>query len=122
MTERLVRAVSNEHVGILGHPTGRILLRRDPYKFDLDTILKAAKAKGVHMELNAAPERLDLCDAHLKRARELGLKVVINTDSHHTSHMEKIKYGVLQARRAWLTKKDVLNTLGSEKFLQALKG
>jgi len=120
MTARLVRAVEHKHVSLLGHPTGRLLLRREPYKFDLDAVLKAAKSAGTHMELNAAPERLDLCDLHLRRAKELGLKFVINTDSHHTSHMEKIKYGVLQARRAWLTKKDVLNTLSADKFIKSL--
>jgi DNA polymerase (family 10) len=121
MTERLVRAVSSPHVSLLGHPTGRILLRREAYAFDLAAVLKAAAAHGVAMELNAYPDRLDLCDRHLRQAREHGVKVVINTDSHHTSHMEKMKYGILQARRAWLTKGDVLNTLPLEEFRQAIK-
>jgi DNA polymerase (family 10) len=73
------------------------------------------------MELNAYPDRLDLNDRHLRMAKERGVKIVINTDSHHTSHMEKIKYGVLQARRAWLTTDDVLNTLPAQKFLKALQ-
>src|SRR5437867_2724998 len=104
-----------------GHPTGRILLRRDAYGFDLDAVLRAAAQKKVAMELNAYPDRLDLCDRHLRRAKELGVKIVINTDSHHTTHMEKIRYGVVQARRAWLTKDDVLNTLPAAKFGKAMK-
>ena len=111
MTERLLRALGNKHVSIIGHPTGRILLRRDAYQYDMDAVLKAAAANKIAMEHNAYPDRLDLSDVHLRMARERGVKIVINTDSHHTSHMEKIRYGVLQARRAWLTKADVLNTL-----------
>ena len=121
MTERLLRAIANPHVSILGHPTGRILLRRDPYDFDMDAILKAAAKHRVAMELNSYPDRLDLSDRHLRMAKERGVKIVINTDSHHTSHLEKIKYGVLQARRAWLTKADVLNTLPGEQFAKAMK-
>ena len=121
MTERLLRAIANPHVSILGHPTGRILLRRDAYDFDMDAVLKAAAKHKVAMELNSYPDRLDLSDRHLRMAKERGVKVVINTDSHHTSHLEKIKYGVLQARRAWLTREDVLNTLPAEKFAKAMK-
>jgi DNA polymerase (family X) len=121
MTERLLRAIANPHVSIIGHPTGRILLRRDAYEYDMDAILKAAAEHRVAMELNAYPDRLDLSDRHLRMAKERGVKIVINTDSHHTSHLEKIKYGVLQARRAWLTKTDVLNTLPVEKFAAAMK-
>ena len=120
MTERLVRAVSNKQVTALGHPTGRLLLKRDAYTFDVDSVFKAALANNVAMELNAYPDRLDLCDLHLRIARERGLKIVINCDAHHTSHFEKIKYGVLQARRAWLTKKDVLNTLPLKDFKKAI--
>lgn len=121
MTERLLRAIANPHVSILGHPTGRLLLRRDAYAFDMDAMLKSAAEHLVAMELNAHPNRLDLSDLHLRMAKERGVKVVINTDSHHTSHLEKIKYGVLQARRAWLSKADVLNTLPAEKFAKAMK-
>jgi DNA polymerase (family 10) len=121
MTDRLLRVIENKHVSLIGHPTGRILLRRDAYEYDMDAVLKAAAKNKVAMELNAYPDRLDLCDRHLRQAREMGVKIVINTDSHHTSHMEKIKYGVLQARRAWLTKADVLNTLPAEKFANAMK-
>jgi DNA polymerase (family X) len=120
MTERLVRAVSNPHVTALGHPTGRLLLKRDAYSFDVDAVFKAALKNKVAMELNAYPDRLDLCDLHLRMARERGLKIVINCDAHHTSHFEKIKYGILQARRAWLTKADVLNTLPLKDFKKAI--
>ena len=121
MTDRLLRALSNKNVSILGHPTGRLLLRRDAYPFDMDAVLKAALQNNVAMELNAYPDRLDLNDVHLRMARERGVKIVINTDAHHTSHFEKIKYGVLQARRAWLTPQDVLNTLPEKEFRQAMK-
>jgi len=121
MTERLLRAIANPHVSILGHPTGRLLLRRDAYAFDMDAVLKSAAKHRVAMELNSYPDRLDLSDLHLRMAKERGVKIVINTDSHHTSHLDKIKYGVLQARRAWLTKADVLNTLPAEKFARAMK-
>ena len=121
MTERLLRAVENRYVIAIGHPTGRLLLRRDAYHFDLDAVLKAAAARKVAMELNAYPDRLDLCDVLLRMARELGVKILINTDAHHTSHFEKLKYGVLQARRAWLTASDVLNTLPVDKLLAAIK-
>ena len=121
MTERLLRAVENRYVTAIGHPTGRLLLRRDAYHFDLDAVLKAAAAGKVAMELNAYPDRLDLCDVHLRMARERGVKILINTDAHHTSHFEKLKYGVLQARRAWLTASDVLNTLPVDKLLAAIK-
>jgi DNA polymerase (family 10) len=121
MTERLLRAISSGHISVLGHPTGRILLRREGYEFDLEAVLRAAAQFGVAMELNAYPDRLDLCDRHLKMARQQGVKIVINTDSHHTSHLEKMRFGVLQARRAWLTKEDVLNTLSAEKFVAAMQ-
>ena len=121
MTERLLRVIANPHVSILGHPTGRQLLRREAYDFDMDAILKSAAKHRVAMELNSYPDRLDLSDRHLRMAKERGVKIVINTDSHHTSHLDKIKYGVLQARRAWLTKADVLNTLPVETFAKAMK-
>jgi DNA polymerase (family X) len=121
MTERLLKAVENPNTSLIGHPTGRLLLRRDAYAFDVDSVFKAAAKHKVAMELNAYPDRLDLCDRHLRLAKQHGLKIVINTDSHHTSHLEKIRFGVLQARRAWLTKEDVLNTLPAQKFAKAMK-
>jgi DNA polymerase (family 10) len=121
MTERLLKAISNPNVSVIGHPTGRILLRRDAYAFDMDAVLQAAARNRVAMEQNAYPDRLDLCDRHLRQAKQAGVKIVINTDSHHTSHMEKMRYGVLQARRAWLTTADVLNTLPAKEFAAAMK-
>ena len=121
MTDRILKAIANPNVSLIGHPTGRLLLRRDAYALDLDAILKYAAEHKVAMELNSYPDRLDLCDSHLRLAKRHGVKIVINTDAHHTSHMEKIRYGVLQARRAWLTKEDVLNTLPVQKFAKAIK-
>jgi DNA polymerase (family 10) len=121
MTDRLLKAVENPNTSLLGHPTGRLLLRREAYGFDIDAVLKAAARKKVAMELNAYPDRLDLSDRHLRLAKEHGVKIVINTDSHHRSHMDKIRFGILQARRAWLTKEDVLNTLPVQKFAKAMK-
>jgi DNA polymerase (family X) len=121
MTARLVKAISNPNVSVLGHPTGRQLLRRDAYPFDLDEVLKAALKHRVAMELNAYPDRLDLSDVNLRAAKRVGVKIVINTDSHHTSHLEKMRYGVTQARRAWLTRDDVLNTRPMEAFGKAMK-
>ncbi|HMB83575.1 MAG TPA: DNA polymerase/3'-5' exonuclease PolX [Terriglobales bacterium] len=121
MTDRLLKAIANPNTSLIGHPTGRLLLRRDAYQFDLDAVLKAAAKHKVAMELNSYPDRLDLNDVHLRLARQHGVKIVINTDSHHTSHMEKLHYGVTQARRAWLTKDDVLNTLPGQEFARAMK-
>ncbi|MGC2326115.1 MAG: PHP domain-containing protein, partial [Candidatus Sulfotelmatobacter sp.] len=121
MTERLLKAIDNPNTSIIGHPTGRIQLRREAYAFDMTAVLAAAAKKKVAMELNSYPDRLDLNDVHLRQAKQQGVKIVINTDSHHTSHMDKIRYGILQARRAWLTKDDVLNTLPAPKFAKAMK-
>jgi DNA polymerase (family X) len=121
MTERLLKAVGNPNASIIGHPTGRLQLRRDAYRFDMDAVLTAAAKNKVAMELNSYPDRLDLNDVNLRQAKQRGVKIVVNTDSHHTSHLEKIRYGILQARRAWLTKDDVLNTLPAEAFAKAMK-
>jgi DNA polymerase (family 10) len=121
MTERVLRAVENPYVRVLGHPTGRLLLRREPFDFDLGAVLERCAELGVAVEQNSSPERLDLNDVNLRMAHEKGCKVVINTDAHHTSHYGNIQYGMRQLRRAWLTKKDVLNTLPAKKFLAALR-
>ena len=121
MTERLLKAIANPNTSVLGHPTGRLLLRRDGYQFDMDAILREAAKHKVAMELNSYPDRLDLNDVHLRMAKQHGVKIVINTDAHHTSHLPKIHYGILQARRAWLTKEDVLNTLPVSQFAKAMK-
>ena len=121
MTDRLLRANSNPHVSLLGHPTGRMLLRREGYSFDCDKVFAAAAQAGVAMEHNAYPDRLDLRDQHLRQAKAKGVKFIINTDAHHTSHLEKIRFGILQLRRAWLTRHDVLNTLPPAEFAKAVR-
>src|SRR5262249_40744900 len=121
MTDRLLRAIGNPNTSIIGHPTGRRLLTREGYSFDFEQVFSAAAKAGVAMEHNAYPERLDLNDGLLRRAKTKGVKFVVNTDSHHTSHLEKMRYGVLQLRRAWLAKDDVLNTLPAEKFAKAMR-
>ena len=121
MTERVLRAVENPYVRILGHPTGRLLLRREPFQLDLARVLRRAAELGVAVEHNAYPDRLDLCDRDLRLAKELGCRVSVNTDSHHTSHLTKMRYGIRQLRRAWLTRRDVLNTLPAPEFLAALR-
>jgi DNA polymerase (family 10) len=120
-TKRIVRALQHPEVDILAHPTGRIINRRPPYEFDLDDVLQCATEHNVAVELNAHPDRLDLKDAHLIRARELGLKVVISTDAHRVQHLDLMRYGIDQARRAWLTKMDVLNTLPLGDFLNVVR-
>jgi len=120
-TERILRALDNPFLRILGHPTGRILLRREPYPFDLDIVLRRAAELGVAVEHNAAPARADLSDRNLRRAKELGCKISINTDAHATGELDKMRFGITQLRRAWLTAADVLNTLDAEAFLSALR-
>ena len=121
MTARLLKALANPYVRILGHPTGRQILRRDPFAFDLEKVFAAAKEHAVILELNGNPERLDLCDRHVKLARDRGMKVIISTDAHSPEHFEFMRYGVVTARRGWLSKEDVLNTLPAEKLLASLR-
>lgn len=121
MTARLIRAIENPYMRILGHPTGRQLLRREPYGLDLGAVLRRAAEAGVAVEHNSSPERLDLSDRDLRLAKESGCKIVINTDSHSTRALGKMTYGVRQLRRAWLGPGDVLNTKGPEEFLAALR-
>jgi len=121
MTARVLRAIENPYMRILGHPTGRLLLRREPFALDLGLILRRAAELGVAVEHNAAPERLDLNDRDLRLAKELGCKIVINSDSHDARNLGKMDYGLRQLRRAWLGPEDVLNTLEAESFLAALR-
>src|ERR1700675_3741052 len=114
-------APENPYVQILAHPTGRLVLRRDPFDYDMEKILDAAKALGVAMECNAYPDRLDLKDVHLRMAKERGVKIVISTDSHTTANLMYMKYGVETARRGWIEKKEVINTQPLEHFLAALR-
>jgi DNA polymerase (family 10) len=121
MTARILRAIENPYVRILGHPTGRQLLRREAYDLDLPAILHCAAELGVAVEHNSDPNRLDLCDRDLRIAKESGCRIVINTDAHHVSALEKMRYGIRQLRRAWLTPADVLNTRSADDFLAALR-
>jgi DNA polymerase (family X) len=121
MTERILAALENPYVQILAHPTGRLMLRRDPFDYDMERILDAAKAHGVVVECNAFPDRLDLKDVHLRMAKERGVKIVISTDSHSFAHLPLMKYGVITSRRGWVEKKDVINTLPMEQFLASLR-
>jgi DNA polymerase (family 10) len=121
MTERMLAAIENPYTQIIGHPTGRLLLRRDPLDYDMEKILEACAKQGVAMECNSYPDRLDLKDVQLRMCKERGVKVVISTDSHVASNLAFIHYGVTTARRAWLTKADVINTLPVKDFLEALR-
>ena len=118
MTERIIRAMKNPNIDILSHPTGRILKRRDEYLCDFDKILRAAKEYNVVLEINAFPERLDLNDRHIRRAKESGVKMVINTDAHHKDQLRFIELGIAQARRGWATAEDIINTQSLEKLLK----
>ena len=121
MTARVLRAIENPNVRILGHPTGRLLLRREPFALDMGAVLRRAAELGVAVEHNAAPERLDLNDRDLRLAKELGCNIVINSDSHDARNLGKMDYGVKQLRRAWLEGGDVLNTLSAKEMLAALR-
>ena len=121
MTERLCRAMRNPHVDILFHPTGRVVLKRDPYEMDMEEVLRVAKETGTLLEIDAIPDRLDLNDEHTRMAIEAGVKLVINSDAHATSHFGVLDLGVATARRGWATAKDVVNTLPVDMFLASLK-
>jgi DNA polymerase (family 10) len=121
MTARVLRAIENPYVRILGHPTGRQILRREPFSVDLGKVFSRAAELGVAVEHNASPNRLDLCDRDLRLARELGCKIAINTDAHEIRELGFVSYGIRQLRRAWLTAPDVLNTRGPGEFLAALR-
>ena len=121
MTARVLRAIENPYARILGHPTGRMLLRREPFALDMGAVLRRAAELGVAVEHNAAPERLDLSDRDLRLAREQGCRIVINTDAHNLRDLDKMTYGLRQLRRAWLGPEDVLNTKGPDQFLAALR-
>src|SRR6266705_3438329 len=121
MSERMLAAIENPYAQIIAHPTGRLLLRRDPFDYDMEKILAACAKHGVAMECNSYPDRLDLKDVYLRMCKDRGVKVVISTDSHTTGNLSFIRYGVTMARRGWLEKKDVINTLPATEFLAALR-
>jgi len=121
MTSRIIDALHNPYVDALAHPTGRIIGKRDPYDLDVERLLGAAAELGVALEMNAYPDRLDLRDIHARRAKELGAKVIINTDAHDCDHLRLITYGVATARRGWLEPQDVLNTLPLRELRKRLR-
>ena len=121
MTARIIKAMEHPSVSIIGHLTTRLLGQREPVEFDLEAVLQAARNTGTALEINASPERLDLKDTHAYRARELGVPLVINTDSHHHTHLDKRRFGVAVARRAWCRPEDILNTMSREEFLEVIR-
>lgn len=121
MTERIIRAMENPNVDIISHPTGRLIQKRDEYNVDIERLLKAAKRTKTVLEINAFPLRLDLKDIYIKRAKELGVKMIINTDAHQADQMRFMEYGIGQARRGWAEKKDIVNAYSLDKLLKALK-
>ena len=118
MTERIIRAMKNPYIKIISHPTGRILKRRDEYQIDIEKIFRAAKETKTILEINSFPERLDLNDINAKKALEAGIKLVINSDSHHRDHLRYMEFGVYQARRVWAEKKDIINTCSLAKLMK----
>jgi DNA polymerase (family X) len=121
MTDRLLRALECPHLRVLGHPTGRILLHRDPFPFDFDRVVTEAARRGVWLEINASPERLDLHGTLIRTAKAKSARFTIATDAHHPKHLESMKYGVVTARRGWLGPNDIVNTLPADQFAAALK-
>jgi DNA polymerase (family 10) len=122
MTNRVVTALSNDYLTILAHPTGRVLEQREPYQIDLERVMLAAKAAGVCLELNAFPERMDLNDVNCRMAKEIGVKIAIGTDSHSIPQLDHMFFGVATAKRGWLEKGDVLNTLSLKELVSFLSG
>jgi DNA polymerase (family 10) len=121
VTERVLNAIRNPHVDIIGHPTGRLIPDREGADLDMDAVLDAAAKSGVVLEINAHPARLDLDDVYARRAKEMGILLSINTDSHSEGDFDMLPYGIAIARRAWLTAEDVINTWSTEKLLNWLK-
>jgi DNA polymerase (family 10) len=121
MTARYLTAIENPYTQIIAHPTGRLVLRREAFPYDMEAVLDACAKHGVVMECNAYPDRLDLNDVHLRMAKNRGVKIVISTDSHTTSNLKYMKYGVTTARRGWIEKKNVINTLPLDEFLASLR-
>lgn len=121
MTDRIIKAMRNPNVDIISHPTGRLLKKRDEYEIDFEKVLRVAKETGTILEINSFPERLDLNDENIRKAKSAGVKMVINTDSHEKTQLRFIKLGIAQARRGWLEKKDVINAWSLKELLAFLK-
>jgi len=120
-TERIIRAMDSPYFNILGHPTGRIIGGRKPYDIDMERIMQAAKERGCVLEVNSQPDRLDLNDLHCRMAKEIGVKVAVSTDAHSIDDLDRMKYGVGQARRGWIEKKNVINTGTLRQLKKAFK-
>ena len=118
MTERMIKAMQNPYVKIISHPTGRLINRRDEYQLDIDKIIETARETGTALEINSFPSRLDLKDTNIRKAIQKGVKLVINTDSHHRDHLLFMRFGIGQARRGWATKEDIINAWPLEKLLE----
>ena len=121
MTDRILRAIEHPHVDVLGHPTGRLILRREPYGLDIEAILTAAARHGVALEINSQVDRLDLNDSHARLAKDRGVKLVISSDAHSSRGFGALQWGVIVARRAWLEPADVLNTRPFDLFCAGLR-
>lgn len=121
MTARVIRAIEHPSVDVVGHLTARMLLRRDATRVNVEKVIDAARANGVALEINSQPHRLDLCDSHARLARDRGVKLMINSDAHEVDALDFARWGILTARRAWLTRDDVLNTLAVKPFTAALR-
>jgi DNA polymerase (family 10) len=121
LNRRLEAVLKNEHVDIIGHPTGRLIGRRDPYALDVGRLLEIAAATGTALEINAQPDRLDLNDTYVRQGRDLGVKFAINTDAHHVNGLDDIQYGLLTARRGWARKQDIINTLPLDELKKWLR-
>ena len=121
MTERIIKAMRNPNIDIISHLTGRIIKYRDEYQIDFDKILEVAKETETILEINSSPDRLDLKDTNIKKAKEMGVKMIINTDSHQKEQMTQIEYGIGQARRGWAEKEDIVNTQSLDKLLKYFK-
>lgn len=121
MTERLLRAIEHPSVDIVGHPTGRLILRRDPYSFDIGAVVGAAARHGVALEINCQVDRLDLNDVNARLARDRGVRIAISSDAHSRHAFGRLRWGVLVARRAWVAPPDVLNARSFDECRAALR-
>jgi DNA polymerase (family 10) len=120
-TERILRAMDHRFFSILGHPSGRLINERDPYEVDMAAVVQKAKERGCFLELNANPQRLDLTETHCQMAKEAGVLIAVNTDAHSVAEFGQLRYGLGQARRGWLEKRDVLNTRPFNELLKLVK-
>ena len=122
MTDRLLKALECPHLTAMGHPTGRLLLHRDPFTFDFDRVVSEAVRQNVWLEINSSPERLDLNANHVRSAKAKGAKFIVSTDAHHPKHLVNMRYGISTARRGGLEAADIINTRSADSFAEALKG